>query len=142
MVQANLNNADLLELSSPEDHQQHCQVTFPLLGAHGTQHTATVYFELNPGDHVGRHQDSAEELLLIIEGKVKAEIDGETAEASAGTLLLVPAMAPHDVTNIGDHPAKVLGVFGGANHITTTFEQGWQPDGNTIVNTELLFQQT
>lgn len=135
MVTANLNELELNEFLGVSDQHQHCKGTFPLLGAHGTKDLATVYFELEPGDHLGRHTDSAEELLLILEGDVEVEIGGETAPASAGNMALVPAMVPHNIFNKGQSKAKVLGFFGGANNIVATFEESMLPMNDNVFNT-------
>ena len=140
MLTADLNTIDLMEMAAADDPAQQCRVTFPLLGTHGTQETATVYFELEPGKNVGRHTDSAEEVLVVLQGDVRASIGEETVEAGAGSLLVVPAMAPHDVTNIGDETVKVLGVFGGANHIVATFDHGWGPERMEVVGTQAMFE--
>lgn len=133
MVTVNLNQLDLTEFTGKHDSGQHCHATFPLLGAHGTEQTATVYFELEPGDTLGRHTDSAEELLLILEGEVEAEVGGEKGALSKGEIALVPKMVPHNLVNIGNTKARVLGVFGGANNIVATFEKTWLPvDSNTV----------
>ena len=142
MITTNLNKLDLNEISSVEDSKQHCKVTFPLLDAHGTKSSSTVYFELEPGDNVGRHSDSAEELLLIVEGDVEVTIGDENMKAEAGNIALVPQMVPHDVKNTGQSNAKVLGFFGGANHIVATFDKGWMPDGNKVVDTAAMFEQS
>ncbi len=141
MITANLHQLQLAAFTAKEDAKQCCRVTFPLLGAHGTDNSATVYFELEPGNRVGRHTDSAEEILLILEGEVEASIGEEIANASAGTLLVVPKLTPHDVRNIGDTKAKVLGFFGGANHIVATFDHGWLPEGEKVVSTAAVFEQ-
>lgn len=65
MVAVNLNEIDLNEFIGESDKNQHCRATFPLIGAHGSRQLASVYFELEPGDHLGRHTDSAEELLIV-----------------------------------------------------------------------------
>lgn len=141
MITVDVNKLDLLDLTSTEDDKQHCRVTFPLLGAHGTKDTATVYFELNPGDNLGRHTDSAEELLFIVEGNVTVFVGDEIKEVSAGSIAVVPKMIPHDIRNTGATAAKVLGIFGGANNIIATFEKGWQPQGEKVVNTAALVEQ-
>jgi quercetin dioxygenase-like cupin family protein len=138
MLTANLHDLDLMDMAAPDDTRQACRVTFPLLGAHGTEDTATVYFELAPGKNVGRHTDSAEEILVVLDGEVRASVGDETVEAGAGTLLVVPTMVPHDVTNVGDGTARVLGVFGGANHIVATFDHGWGPDRMAVVGTKAM----
>ena len=133
MEKVNLNTLELTEFTGKLNPKQHCHATFPLFGANGTQNTATVYFELNPGDTLGRHTDSAEEILVILEGSVEAEIDGEKGALSEGEIVLVPKMAPHNLTNTGNGKARVLGVFGGANHIVATFDETWLPvDSNTV----------
>lgn len=142
MIATNLNDLDLMEMTAADDPDQRCRVTFPLLGSHGTEQTACVYFELEPGANVGRHTDSAEEVLVVLEGDVRASIGEDVAEAGAGALLLVPTLVPHDVTNIGDGPARVLGVFGGANHIVATFERGWGPERMDVVGTREMAAAT
>lgn len=135
MTTVNLNQLELLEFTGKENAKQHCRSTFPLLGAHGTKNTATVYFELEPGDHLGRHTDSAEELLFILEGDVEVTIGEEKGKVSQGTIALVPQMVPHDLRNIGTSKAKVLGFFGGANNIVATFDEVWLPLNTNQVDT-------
>lgn len=138
MKKVNINNLELTEFTGKDNSGQHCYATFPLFGAHGTESTATVYFELEPGDELGRHTDSAEELLLILEGEVEAEVGGEKANLSKGEIALVPKMVPHNLVNIGTTDTKVLGIFGGANHIVATFENTWLPtDSNTVDTSQL-----
>ena len=139
MLTVDLKQHDLNEFFGKEDRSQHIKATFPLLGAHGSKDLATVYFEIQPGDHLGRHTDSAEELLFIIEGDVEIEIGGEKAKAGQKCIALVPEMVPHDVFNIGNTPAKVMGFFGGANHIVATFEQELIPIETKVVDTSKLF---
>jgi len=138
MVKVNLQSLELTEFIGKNNPEQHCRATFPLLGSNGTNQTATVYFELEAGDHLGRHTDSAEELLLVLEGKVEAEIGDEKATLSKGELALVPKMVPHNLVNTGESKATVLGIFCGANHILATFENTWLPVDSNIVDTSGL----
>lgn len=142
MVTVNVNEMELNEFVGKGMPSQHCKATFPLLGAHGSKNTATVYFEIEPGDSLGRHTDSAEELLLIMEGEVEVSVGDETCRASKGHLALVPEMVPHDIRNVGNTTAKVLGFFGGANHIVATFDINWMPADSNVVDTEMLFSTT
>jgi len=66
MITANLNNLDLFGNWNADDPAMRCCSAFPLLGAMGTENSAAVYFELEPGDYLGRHTDSTEEVLLIL----------------------------------------------------------------------------
>lgn len=138
MTHVDLNNLELNEFIGKVDVKQHCKATFPLIGAHGSKELATVYFEILPGDNLGMHTDSAEELLIVLEGKLEATIGKEKASVSKGNIALVPKMMPHDLKNTGTEPARVLGVFGGANNIVATFEQEWLPTHSNVVDTALL----
>ncbi len=140
MITANLNNPDLHETWTENDPTQHCRSTFPLAGALGTENSAAVYFELAPGDHLGRHTDSAEEVLLILSGTVEVSVGEEQGQLSQGELALVPTMLPHDIRNIGDETAKVLGFFGSPN-IVATFDEAWLPDNTRVIDTAAMFSQ-
>lgn len=135
MTTVNLNQLELTEFTGKDNPKQHCRATFPMLGAHGTQSSATVYFELEPGDELGRHTDSAEELLLILDGEVEVSVGEEKGKASQGTIALVPKMVPHDLRNIGSKTARILGFFGGANNIIATFDEVWLPTHSNMVDT-------
>lgn len=116
--------------SDPE--RARTRVTFPINRTTGAQSSAVVYFEVDPGKRLGRHTDSAEEILLLLSGTADVEVDGEHARLSAGDLALVPAMAPHALSNAGDETVKVVGFFSAA-HVTSTFEEPVQPFGEAVV---------
>lgn len=138
MITVNLNDVELTEFIGKTDEKQHCKATFPLIGAHGSKDLATVYFEIEPGDNLGMHTDSAEELLVILEGELMATIGQEQAQVKKGSMALVPEMVPHDFKNTGSTTARILGVFGGANNIVATFEKEWLPTHSNVVDTAQL----
>lgn len=135
MITSDLNQLELTEFTAQNKKGQRCRATFPMLGAHGTKDSATVYFELAPGDELGTHTDSAEELLLIYEGDVEVTVGQESGRLSRGQLALVPKMVPHNLKNTGNSTVKVLGFFGGANNIVSVFDEVWHPIGSNMVDT-------
>ena len=135
MITADLNSLELVENVAKNNPGQRCRVTFPLQWMHGTKDCATVYFELDPQEEVGSHTDSAEEILLVMEGNVEATVGDETVQAEKGQLVLVPKMVPHNVRNVGSGTVRILGFFGGANSIVATFEHGWGPEEAHVVDT-------
>lgn len=137
MTTINLNTLDLAEFTGKSDVLQHCKATFPLVGAHGSKQLASVYFEIAPGDNLGRHTDSAEELIIVLEGTLDAEIGGEIRRVEAGSITLIPEMVPHNFHNTGSGIARILGVFG-RNNIVATFEQDWLPTNSNVVDTSQL----
>jgi quercetin dioxygenase-like cupin family protein len=131
MHYVDLNSLDLFERTSELDPTIRVRVGFPHSSAVGTASTATVYFELEPGAHLGSHQDSAEELLLVLEGLGEATVGDETGRAEAGAVVTVPAMEPHDIRNVGDETLRVLGFFS-ASTVVSTFEHPPAPGGPQV----------
>ena len=84
---------------------------FPINCFTGAEHTAVVYFEVQPGDYLPTHTDSAEEVLYIVAGEGEAHVGDERARVRAGDLAVIPAMVPHGIANTGDEPLKVVGFF-------------------------------
>lgn len=112
---------ELAEISSPGDETRDVRAAFPIHWQTGATATAMVYFELEPGMHLGRHVDSAEELLVVIAGEVEATVGEESGVVGEGGVVLVPATVPHDVRNVGEGTARVAGVFG-ANATVAVFD--------------------
>ena len=131
MHQLDLSSLPLKDVESALDPTRRVRVGFPHHSQVGNASTATVYFELESGMHVGSHRDSSEELLLILEGEGEATIGEETAVAQAGAMLTVPAMEPHDIRNVGDGTLRVLGFFS-APTLVATFEEPVAPGGPQV----------
>ncbi len=131
MHQVDLNSFSLMDVESAFDPSRRVRVGFPHHSQVGNASTATVYFELEPGMHVGLHRDSSEELLLILEGEGEATVGDETAVAHAGAVLTVPAMEPHDIRNVGAGMLRVLGFFS-ASTLVATFDEPVAPGGPQI----------
>lgn len=122
MYTVSTNELELAAISSPGDPTREVRAAFPLHHAHGAASTAVVYFTLEPGMHLGRHVDSAEELLIVLEGEVEATVGEEAARIPAGGMALVPALVGHDVRNVGTTTARVCGVFS-ANTMVAVFDE-------------------
>src|SRR5215218_6674422 len=107
------------------------RVAFPLHSSAGTASTAAVLIELQPGATLPTHRDSPEETLLLLRGAVEAHVDGEVAALRAGELAVVPAMAPHGMTNHGDTVSLVLGFFSSST-VVATFDEPRTPEGGQV----------
>lgn len=136
MLIARTQDLDLIHFTSPEDRDRACRANWALHREAGTASTAVIYFELEPGKHLGRHTDSAEEVLVVLEGTVEAIVGEERVRLEAGALALVPAQVPHDVRGVGDRTARVAGVFS-SNSIVSVFDGEWQPVGSRVVTTPM-----
>lgn len=140
MITVDLNNLDLTEFTGKENSALHCRATFPLFSAHGSENSATVYFELEPGDTLGWHTDSVEELLLILQGDVEVSVGDEQGQLTAGQIALVPTLVRHNLRNTGSSKARVLGFFGAPNFVAT-FDEVWLPTHSNTVDTAAMAAQ-
>ena len=107
------------------------RVSFPLHSATGTASTATVLFELDPGAELPVHTDSAEELLIVVQGTGEARVGDEVGRITKHDVALVPPMAPHGLRNIGDDVLRILGTFSSST-VVSTFEQAFEPGGPQV----------
>ena len=134
VIGANIGELELLEVSYEDDPTMRVKVNFPFYVGTGTKNTAVVYFELEPGHRLGTHTDSAEEILLILEGEAEATVGDEQGRVSAGEMAVVPAMVPHALRNVGDETVRVVGFFS-SNVVVSTFDQPMMPLGQRVVGT-------
>lgn len=103
------------------------RVSFPFHSATGTASTATVLFELDPGAELPVHTDSAEELLVVVQGTGEARVGDDVGRIGTHEVALVPPMAPHGLRNVGDAVLRVLGTFS-ASTVVSTFPEGLASD--------------
>lgn len=132
MITARLYADDNHKMWMDADPSLRLRGNFPLHGGTGTENTAVVYFELEPGCALGTHTDSAEEILLIVEGTVEVTVGDETGRIGQGELAVVPEMVPHGVRNVGDTPARVVGFFPSARMVAT-FEHPFMPMDQRVI---------
>jgi len=71
MIIVNLGRLELQEEWSEHDPSERLRSAFALHRGMGTDQASVVYFELEPGGAVGTHTDSAEEVVLVLEGAVQ-----------------------------------------------------------------------
>jgi quercetin dioxygenase-like cupin family protein len=131
VITVDLNDIELMDSGTAGGPDR---VTFPFHSGTGTASTAAVLFEVEPGNALGMHTDSAEEILLILAGTVEASLGEERGQLSAGQAALIPAMVPHGIRNIGNETARCVGFFAAAE-VVSTFDQPMMPVGQPVVGT-------
>jgi quercetin dioxygenase-like cupin family protein len=134
MIAERIDQLELREGWYENDPTMRIRVNFPFFLGTGTKSTAVVYFEIEPGYRLGTHTDSAEEILLILEGEAEVTLGDERGQVSAGEMALVPAMVPHGMRNVGEERVRVVGFFS-SNVVVSTFDQPMMPFGQRVVGT-------
>ena len=132
MLTAKTTELDLMPVWFDSDPSARLRVTFPINKWAGSRDSAVVYFELEPGDRLPLHTDSAEEILYLVAGEAEAQVGNERGRLATGDLAVIPAMAPHGLVNNGDETLKVVGFFS-ESEITSSFEELIQPIGAAVV---------
>jgi quercetin dioxygenase-like cupin family protein len=140
MIAERIDQLELMEVWYEDDPTMRVKVNFPFFLGTGTKSTAVVYFEIEPDHRLGTHTDSAEEILLVLEGEAEVSLGDEQGRLSAGEMALVPAMVPHGLRNVGDETVRVAGFFS-SNVIVSTFDQPMMPLGQRVVGTPPVLQE-
>lgn len=133
MLTVATNKLELMEVwLDSEPQQKRLRVTFPINKWAGSRDSAVVYFEIEPGNRLAPHTDSAEEILYLISGQGEAQVGDERGRIAAGDLAVIPAMVPHSLVNTGEEPLKVIGFFSEAE-IVSSFDEPIQPIGAAVL---------
>jgi quercetin dioxygenase-like cupin family protein len=61
-----------------------------------------------PGGGPPLHRHDFEESFTVLDGEIELTFRGETARAGTGTVVNIPANAPHRFRNVSDRPAHLL----------------------------------
>ena len=128
MTTVQLAELELMEFASDGEPSSHGRFDFPIHAGIGATATSVVYFELEPGTSGPKHTDSAEEILLILEGTLEVVVAGERALLSPGGMALIPAHAVHAFHNVGRTAVRAVGFFSSAT-VVHVFEDTLQPFG-------------
>ncbi len=140
MQAVQIDELELFEGWSQGDAGMRVRASFPISSGTGTKSTAVVYFELEPGEHLGSHTDSAEEVLLVVSGRGQATIGEEEAAVETGTLAVVPALVPHSVKNTGEETLRVVGFFS-SSAVLSIFDEPMEPFATRYFSTPMIEEE-
>lgn len=79
-----------------------------------TKQSQTAVMKLSAGGHSSEEMnvhDTSDQVLLVVEGEVEAEIGGEKKILSKGDTCIVPAGTPHRFSNHGKGDALTFNVY-------------------------------
>lgn len=71
-----------------------------------------VRIEISPDGRAGRHTHPGDEISYVQEGQFELLLDGQPPRVyKAGESVVIPAGTVHDAHNVGDTPARLIGVY-------------------------------
>ncbi len=90
-----------------------------------------IYFELDPGCRLPLHVDSAEEVVLVLDGAVVAVFGDEEVVLPRTGVVTIPEGVRHGIRNVGSTAVRAVAYFATA-HPVSTFEEPVMPGGTAI----------
>lgn len=82
--------------------------TILLTGAETGGRYCLIDMQVPPGAGPPPHRHDFEEMFSVLDGEIEITFRGETARATAGSTVNIPANAPHWFKNVSSQPARLL----------------------------------
>jgi quercetin dioxygenase-like cupin family protein len=82
--------------------------TILLSGAQTGGRYSLIDMLVPPGGGPPPHRHDFEEMFSVLEGEIELTFRGATQRAGSGTVVNIPANAPHAFRNVSDRPAHLL----------------------------------
>ena len=108
---AQINEPDSVEFSAQADPTIASRLSLAISRANGAVTTIVAALDLAPGKRSGRHTHSVEEVVLVLGGTAKMTVNDEQVRLSPGEMVLVPALAHHELANAGSDELRTVAFF-------------------------------
>lgn len=79
-------------------------------------HCQLVVMALKPGEEIGAEVHTLDQFFRVEEGTGEAILDGTRTQIRAGSGVIVPAGANHNIINTGSAPLKLYTIYAPPNH--------------------------
>ncbi|MGA7910745.1 MAG: cupin domain-containing protein [Candidatus Dormiibacterota bacterium] len=79
-----------------------------------------VLMALQAHEEIGAEVHEVDQILYVVEGEGKVELDGAAQEFEKGMIVVVPAGVRHNVINTDDEPMKLFTVYAPPQHAAGT----------------------
>ena len=88
-----------------------CHSLYPAPGVEAFLPFGSTYCQVEPGGFTTRHHHHENETFLILSGSGRMQIGAESAELSAGDVVLIPALSHHRLDNTGAGPLRFVSIY-------------------------------
>ena len=88
------------------------------------EHEQVVVMTIQPGGEIGEevHHDT-DQVLVFVDGRGEAVLDGRTSEVRTNDLVFVRAGTRHNFLNTGDLPLRLITIYAPPEHAPGTVHQ-------------------
>jgi mannose-6-phosphate isomerase-like protein (cupin superfamily) len=88
------------------------------------EHEQVVVMTIPAGGEIGEevHPDT-DQVLIFVEGRAEAQLDGKSTEVSSNDLVFVRAGVKHNFLNRGDGPLRLITIYAPPHHEPGTVHQ-------------------
>jgi len=88
------------------------------------RHSQVVVMTIPPGEEIGEEvHEGNDQLLVIVEGRCEAVLEGRTSQVGPNQLVLVQAGTRHNFVNTGPEPLRLVTVYAPPEHAPGTVHQ-------------------
>ena len=108
---AQINDPNSVEFFAQAGHTIRPRLGLAISTANGAVTTIVAALDLAPGKRSGRHTHSVEEVVLVLEGMATMTVNDEQVRLSPGEMVLVPALAHHELANAGSDELRTVAFF-------------------------------
>ncbi len=106
-------NEDIVELARENAAFRRVQLT--------AEHCQVVLMSIPPGGEIGEEtHDEVDQVLVFVDGRGEAVLEGERSAVASGRLVLVPAGTRHNFVNTGTSDLKLYTIYAPAEHAPGT----------------------
>jgi mannose-6-phosphate isomerase-like protein (cupin superfamily) len=85
------------------------------------EHSQIVLMTIPPGEEIGEEvHEGIDQILVFVEGRAEAILEGERSRVEAGQVSLVPAGTRHNFVNAGEGPLRLWTVYAPPEHSAGT----------------------
>jgi quercetin dioxygenase-like cupin family protein len=101
-------------------------------GGSKAEQSCTIYFAVPPGERLGRHVDTAEEVQFVLSGEGDLLLDDGTKPIRTGDVFVLPEGTAHDLHNTGTDDLRVIAFFSRPQVEQHWSTEAWPPDDAKI----------
>ena len=94
--------------AAPTHHLGGTSFTALATPSRGSKDTSVWQVEIQPGTPATPHRLTREEVFVILDGSARVRIDGDSATAEAGDVVVVPAAVDFEIVAGGTQPLRAL----------------------------------